>query len=192
MKDYYKILGINSSSTVEEVKKAFRKKALHYHPDKNKSKDAAEKFREVYEAYEILTDNIQRQKYDSLYKDFFIRQQKAGYETIIQDFENLIKETKERSEQFSKMSYADFEIYLRIIFKNFPDLTLTAFIFILGAFLSIFSFSNGKPIAILLGLIIGVPLIIVSIRDFSLILKIKEKKEKFKPIIKTTPNQVDG
>lgn len=64
-KDYYKILGISKKATDEDVKKAYRKLALKYHPDKNKSPDAEEKFKQVAEAYEVLSDKKKRDIYDS-------------------------------------------------------------------------------------------------------------------------------
>jgi molecular chaperone DnaJ len=63
-KDYYKILGVNKNATAQEIKSAYRKLALQYHPDKNKSKDASEKFKEVSKAYEVLSDSQKRQTYD--------------------------------------------------------------------------------------------------------------------------------
>lgn len=63
-KDYYKVLGLTKDATKEEIKKAYRKLALKYHPDKNKSIGAEEKFKEVAEAYEILSDNEKRRMYD--------------------------------------------------------------------------------------------------------------------------------
>ncbi len=53
-KDYYKILGVNRDATDRQVKKAFRKLAIKYHPDKNKSKDAEAKFREIAEGMEVF------------------------------------------------------------------------------------------------------------------------------------------
>lgn len=63
-KDYYSILGINKSASDDEIKKAYRKLALKYHPDKNKSSGAEEKFKELAEAYEILADKKKRDTYD--------------------------------------------------------------------------------------------------------------------------------
>jgi DnaJ-class molecular chaperone len=63
--DYYKILGISKSATEADVKKAYRKLALQYHPDRNKGDKAAEeKFKEVNKAYEVLSDAQKRQTYD--------------------------------------------------------------------------------------------------------------------------------
>ena len=53
-KDYYKILGVPKDATEAELKKAYRKLALKYHPDKNKAENAAEMFKEIAEAYEVL------------------------------------------------------------------------------------------------------------------------------------------
>ncbi len=64
MTDHYAALGLTSSATVADIKKAFRQKASFYHPDKNDANDAAERFRSVQEAYEVLSDDAKRQAYD--------------------------------------------------------------------------------------------------------------------------------
>jgi len=63
-KDYYEILGIKKDASKSEIKKAYRKLALKFHPDKNKSKDAEEKFKEISEAYAVLYDDDKRRLYD--------------------------------------------------------------------------------------------------------------------------------
>lgn len=63
-KDYYSILGIEKGASEEDIKKAYRKQALKWHPDKNKSPHAEEKFKEVAEAYEVLSDPKKRDIYD--------------------------------------------------------------------------------------------------------------------------------
>lgn len=64
-KDYYEILGISKGATEAEIKKAYRKKAVQYHPDKNPGdKEAEEKFKEAAEAYEILSDADKKARYD--------------------------------------------------------------------------------------------------------------------------------
>lgn len=66
-KDYYKILGVSRDATAKDIKKAYRKMAAKYHPDKNPdNKDAEEKFKEVNEANEVLSDKDKREKYDTL------------------------------------------------------------------------------------------------------------------------------
>ena len=69
-KDYYKILGIDKKATADDIKKSYRKLSLKWHPDKwsNKSdkekKEAEEKFKDIAEAYSILSDENKRQQYD--------------------------------------------------------------------------------------------------------------------------------
>lgn len=58
MTDYHKVLGVAKDATLDQIKKAYRKLALKYHPDRNKSKDAAERFRQVNEAYAALTQGL--------------------------------------------------------------------------------------------------------------------------------------
>lgn len=63
-KDYYKTLGVSKSATADEIKRAYRKLAVQYHPDKNKSKEAEEKFKQINQAYEVLGNPQKRQQYD--------------------------------------------------------------------------------------------------------------------------------
>ena len=63
-RDYYEVLGISKGASEEEIKKAFRKLAKKYHPDVNKEADAEEKFKEINEAYEVLSDPQKRATYD--------------------------------------------------------------------------------------------------------------------------------
>lgn len=64
-RDYYDVLGVNKNASQDEIKKAYRKKAMKFHPDRNKANpEAEEKFKEASEAYEILRDEQKRQRYD--------------------------------------------------------------------------------------------------------------------------------
>ncbi|AXE60732.1 molecular chaperone DnaJ [[Mycoplasma] phocae] len=65
-RDYYEVLGISRDAKDSEIKSAYRKLAMKYHPDKNKDHDAEEKFKEVAEAYEVLSNPEKRRQYDQL------------------------------------------------------------------------------------------------------------------------------
>ena len=63
-RDYYEVLGVDRSASQDDIKKAFRKLAFKYHPDRNKSPDAEDKFKEISEAYAVLSDSEKKQQYD--------------------------------------------------------------------------------------------------------------------------------
>ena len=66
-KDYYNLLGVHPDATLAQIKTAYRKLAKQYHPDVNQPSDAAERFREITEAYDTLTDPDRRRRYDRLH-----------------------------------------------------------------------------------------------------------------------------
>jgi len=63
-RDYYEVLGLSKTASADEIKRAYRKLALEWHPDRNKSVNATEKFKEINEAFEVLHDEKKRQTYD--------------------------------------------------------------------------------------------------------------------------------
>ena len=85
-KDYYKILGVSKSASADEIKKAYRKLAMKYHPDRNKGDQAAEaKFKEISEAYAVLSDAEKRKQYDMFGSEGFHR--RFSQEDIFRDFD---------------------------------------------------------------------------------------------------------
>ena len=65
-KDYYAILGVSKDASTDEIRKAFQQKARKLHPDVNKAPDAEERFKEVSEAYAVLSDEQKRSRYDAM------------------------------------------------------------------------------------------------------------------------------
>nr|XP_057942325.1 dnaJ homolog subfamily B member 9a [Doryrhamphus excisus] len=94
-KDYYDILGVSKDATDRQIKKAFHRLAMRYHPDKNNSPDAETKFREIAEAYEALSDATRRREYDQL--SFFTGatqqgQRRAAQQSFSFKFDDIFKD----------------------------------------------------------------------------------------------------
>lgn len=92
-KDYYTTLGVSKSASVDEIKKAYRKLALKYHPDHNKDDKSAEtRFKEISEAYAVLSDSEKRKQYDTFGAEGF--QNRFSQEDIFRgfDFGTIFKE----------------------------------------------------------------------------------------------------
>ena len=86
MIDYYSVLGIKNGSSDEEIKKAYRKQAMKYHPDRNEGDTKAEsKFKDISEAYAVLSDKKKRREYDQFGSEGF--HQKFSQEDIFRDFD---------------------------------------------------------------------------------------------------------
>jgi len=91
-RDYYEILGVPRTASSEEIKDAYRKLAMEYHPDRNKAPDAEEKFKEISEAYAVLSDEEKRRQYDELGHAGF--DQRYTTEDIFRgaDFESIFRD----------------------------------------------------------------------------------------------------
>lgn len=106
--DYYKTLGVERNATDAQIKSAFRKLARKYHPDVNKSPDAVEKFKEINEAYEVLSDKNKRSRYDSFGSNWQSGSDFSpppGYEGF--NFGNF-GNAQGFSQGFSKSNFSDF------------------------------------------------------------------------------------
>lgn len=119
--DYYEILGVEKTASDSEIKKAFRKLALQYHPDKNKDEGAEEQFKKIAEAYEVLSDETTRKKYDQFghsaggfggfgnfdFKDFFKKfdDEMAKFSQFTNDFQRQMDEQFAQFSEFTKNAF---------------------------------------------------------------------------------------
>ena len=118
-KDYYSILNISNNSTKEEIIKSFRELAKKYHPDKNSSPNASEKFREIFEAYEILKNDEKRKVYDQYWEN-----------------------AKQTADKYSKMPYEDFInsalFNIKFVVQKTPTIGGIILVFLVGLMFLIF------------------------------------------------------
>jgi len=91
-RDYYEVLGVSKNASKDEIKDAYRKLAMQFHPDRNKAPEAEEKFKEISEAYAVLSDDQKRQQYDTLGHDGF--DQRYTPEDIFRgaDFDSIFRD----------------------------------------------------------------------------------------------------
>jgi molecular chaperone DnaJ len=92
-RDFYDILGVKKDASKDDIKAAYRRLALQYHPDRNKSPEAEEKFKEISEAYAVLSDDDKRKQYDSYGKEG-VYQRYGGQEDIFRgaDFQDVFRD----------------------------------------------------------------------------------------------------
>ncbi len=113
MKDYYIILQLDFRSDILAVKKAYRRLALKYHPDKNNEPNASQKFIEITEAYEVLRDPEKKKEYDRIYQICFGSKGKSPFELDDKD-ENIHRQKKwenfgkEKAKEYSSIPYEEF------------------------------------------------------------------------------------
>lgn len=100
IKDYYELLEIDKNATDDDIKKAFRKMSIKYHPDTNKSPDAEKQFREIKNAYDILSDNQKRYKYDKYIG--FMDEMISDFDKFEKNFDHAYKYDKEDLDKRNK------------------------------------------------------------------------------------------
>lgn len=144
-KDYYQILGLSPSASSEEIKKAYRSLALKYHPDRNQSSDAEEKFKEITAAYGVLIDETKRREYDRFRR---VRQRpgsgfrsqgfRYSQEDIFRDlFNNPIYNSifRDLHKEFMRAGYSLNEEFFHKVFSGYGH----------GIFFSGWIFGSGFP-----------------------------------------------
>jgi hypothetical protein len=114
MVNLYEILGINSSATDKEIKKAFRLKAKKFHPDVSTEIDAEAKFNEIYGAYEILGDIDKRRYYDQLLFEPQYEESRSSFSSDYYNDDSYIYE-------WQKEAYSTANEYSHMTFKDFRD-----------------------------------------------------------------------
>jgi|AMWB02.1.fsa_nt_gi curved DNA-binding protein len=111
-KDYYQVLGLKKDASAEDIKKAYRKLAVKYHPDKNQgNKEAEEKFKEINEAYAVLSDNQKKSQYDQFGSTGF--HQRYSQEDIFRGFDV--------GDIFKDMGFGTEDIFSRIFGGGFQQ-----------------------------------------------------------------------
>ena len=105
IKDYYKILKVDRQSTDIEIKKSYRDLAIRLHPDKNNSDSAHDDFVELNEAFQILSDEKKRDKYNLLY-DHYIDQSAGGLNSVSkEEFETIRREARREGEKVADSNF---------------------------------------------------------------------------------------
>lgn len=114
MKDYYKILELEFGADILAVKKAYRRLALKYHPDKNSEPNASQKFIEITEAYEVLRDPLKKSEYDNLYQSYFRTKSQEQYseQKYKQTYQSKQQEWaeygREKANEYSSIPFEEF------------------------------------------------------------------------------------
>ena len=184
--NYYRVLQVDRNATKEEIKKAFRKLALQWHPDKNKSPDAHNRFIEINEAYLILTDIEARAKYNVEYDIIFAfvihNEEEFAHENNFKDngsqktyykdpdLNNWRESAKKQAEKYAKMSFLDFAKMVGEVVKETGKQGATAVIYAISGLVgasSIFSFFSGIHYGDIPQIILSILFFVLSIIGFN-------------------------
>jgi curved DNA-binding protein CbpA len=138
-RNFYAVLGVKKTATRDEIKDAFKRLASQYHPDRNKDEDAARRFKEVSEAYFVLSDSAQRHLYDVLGPDKYDDPREVLFYRLNQEAANREQEReyqKERSvRQYKDVGGLGFIIFILIVVDFFiPSWVLGPWFYALNVF----------------------------------------------------------
>ncbi|MDQ7038021.1 MAG: J domain-containing protein [Aquificota bacterium] len=114
IKDYYRILGVDRNATTEEIKRAYRRLARLYHPDRNPDPSAEEKFKEINEAYHVLSDEERRREYDRILKSGDENKFKDFLEYIQEFVESIIRGEREKAKKPRRGQDIRLKLYLSL------------------------------------------------------------------------------
>jgi curved DNA-binding protein CbpA len=174
--NYYKILGLKHDAKKEDIKKAYRVLALKFHPDRNTSVDAHEKFITINEAYLILYDDEARQKYDKEYFSIFGYQNDLTNISYVEDTTNIfndeelnnwVRNAREQGERYAKMAFNEFYRLIKSFVKELIFQISNALLIIIGALMfvygtTVFYEDISNPVVIL-SLIIGLGVLLIGV-----------------------------
>lgn len=183
MKNYYSILGISFDSDVMTIKKTYRQLALKYHPDKNKSIDAHDKFIEITEAYEILRNESTKKEYDLLFYKFFVQNEELSRENTVY-YKKWEEEGSKKGEEYAKKMYNEFtDILNEITFhaSNYAKIgcvggvyIFLGLIWLIGPIIMLLTVNSGDIVGpAILSVIMGIGALFIGNK------KIKELKEDY-------------
>ncbi|MFL5730585.1 MAG: DnaJ domain-containing protein [Cytophagaceae bacterium] len=154
MSDYYSILGIPKGSKIEDIKKAYRRKAKEFHPDKNKSAGAQEKFIEITEAYEVLVNGKPSKKGAVPYRSAYDKYKNVySAPSDPHEYHEWIKAVRERAWRESGMSYEEYQKESKARFEKQKRANIYASLIVLGLFAALALLALTAQWMVLLGLI---------------------------------------
>ncbi len=114
IKDYYQILGVSRDASLDEIKSAYRRLAKLYHPDRNPDPSAEEKFKEINEAYYVLSDEERRKEYDSIFSSGDEKRFRSFLDYIQEFIKEVIKAERERGKRPRKGNDIRMKLYLTL------------------------------------------------------------------------------
>jgi len=173
-RNFYQILGVERTAKRIDIKKAYRKLALQWHPDKNKSLQAQSRFIEINQAYLILADEDAKQKYDDEYDRCFSKNQPdvgTGDENLFKD-ENLnewSQNARRQAETYAGKSFEDFAKMMQLMVNEVGNQSFTALIYAASGVVSVsclFSLIEGIRYGDYSQMLLSIIVLVVSIFAF--------------------------